>query len=166
MRLVQVCKVKAPPRQQSADFGGRPRSQAQRSHTMDGNLRFPAARGQRRITCRYEFHLDFALAQAEQRQQCLALAAAPFALEVYVEHPHGVCMALPRCSAATSFPSFLNFSRTLRAAIREMSHPRYPSRKPPRKIKVLKQVHGAANHIAARQLLFPASYIWRAASVV
>ena len=68
MRLVQVCKVKAPPRQQSADFGGRPRSQAQPSHTMDGNLRFPASRGQRRIACRYEFHLDFALAQAEQRQ--------------------------------------------------------------------------------------------------
>src|SRR5215472_2529846 len=106
------------------------------------------------------------LAQATQRQQRLALATAPFALQVDVQNSHERFTREVCRSAPMSFPSFLNFSHTARAAIREMSQPREPSRKPPRSRKVLTQVQGVASHIAARHLRFPATYIWRAASVV
>src|SRR5262249_29615527 len=68
-------------------------------------------------------------------------------------------------SAWINCPSFAYFFRTVRAAIREINAPRRPSRNPARSTKFWKKLHGAANHIAPRQLRRPAANICFAASV-
>src|SRR5204863_2576357 len=101
-------------------------------------------------------------AKSPYGQQCLTLPAAPFPLEVHIQDPHDECV--PACRPdSTSSPSFLNFNHVLRAAIREMTHPREPSRNPRCSAKLLNQFHGVASHIAARQLRFPAAHICCAA---
>src|SRR5256884_4064783 len=80
--------------------------------------------------------LQLPLAEAAQGVQRLALAAAPFALQVDIEDSHGASIVRPCRSVSMRSPSFLNFSHTPLAAIREMSQPREPSRTPPRSTKV------------------------------
>jgi hypothetical protein len=79
---------------------------------------------ERRITHTEQLRVMPKSAEPPDGQQCLALSATPFPLQIHVEHPHGVRTPLARRSASTSFPSFLNFSHVPRAAIRAMSHPR------------------------------------------
>src|SRR5215471_2582836 len=107
-----------------------------------------------------------ALPQAAQRQQRLALAAAPFALQVNEKQFHSAFITWLCRSASISFPSFWNFSHVLRADIREIIHPRRPSRNPRHITKLLNQFHGGASHIAARQLRFPSKKRYRASRVV
>ena len=91
---------------------------------MNRDPSFQHAIRERRIPGRQQLDLMPAFAQSTERQQRLALPAAPFPLQVSIEPPHGVRTRRARRSVSTSFPSFLNFSHVPRAAIREMSHPR------------------------------------------
>jgi hypothetical protein len=91
---------------------------------MNRDPRFRDAMPKRRISRRQQLNLMSALVQPTQRQPRLALPAPPFALQIYIQHPHGVFVPAARSSASTSFPSFLNFSQVPRAAIREISQPR------------------------------------------
>src|SRR5229473_2427257 len=103
---------------QAANLECGPGTQADTRNSMNRDPCFRGTIRKRRIPRRQQFDVMSALAQSTHRQQCLALATAPFPLQIHVKHSHGVRAPLARRSASTSFPSFLNFSHVPRAAIR------------------------------------------------
>lgn len=56
---------------------------------MNGYSGFPRARRERRIPRRQQFDFVTAFPQSKQCKQCLALPAAPFSIQVKVQHLHG-----------------------------------------------------------------------------
>src|SRR6266849_1974222 len=123
-------KLKSPRGNQTAHRPGSPTTQAESWNSMNCNPGFREALCKRRILRRQQFDFVSAFAQSNDRQQCLALTAAPFPLKVHVEHSHRELDPPVFRPALISSPSFLNFNHVLRAAILEMTQPREPSRKP------------------------------------
>ena len=80
MRLVDMDKIEAAARHECVDGRGGPGAQAKPRHFMHRNSFLQAAHRQGRIARRHHLGLKLAFPQATQRQQCLALAATPFAL--------------------------------------------------------------------------------------
>src|SRR6267142_3839283 len=81
---------------------------------MHGNLRLRGTFCEWGILCCQQSGVVSTVAKSSQGKQRLALPAAPFALQVHIQHFHS-CARFP--ALLTSCPSFLYFSRTERAAI-------------------------------------------------
>src|SRR5947207_12871999 len=90
MRLIEMYKLESPPGDQTAHGTSSPGAQAKLRSLMNRDPGFRDAIRKRRIPRRQQLDLMPALAQSTERQQCLALPAAPFPLQIPVKHPPGV----------------------------------------------------------------------------
>lgn len=102
---------------------------------MDRDASFASTMTESRAASRDQFRSVSALVQPFEQEQRLILATTPNGFEIDDQGNHEAPWVLGCCSASTSWPSFWNFRRTPRAAIRAMSAPRWPSRKPAPRMK-------------------------------
>src|SRR5207249_9356915 len=98
---------------------------------MDGDAGGLGAFGERGICGGDKFGLMAALEEAFEQEQSLILAAAPGDFKIDEQRLHEAASPRPLMLelAAMRRPSFGYLRRTERAAMCEMSAPRYPSRK-------------------------------------
>jgi hypothetical protein len=94
--LVQVHQFESAFLHQAMQCAGGPSPQAKPCYLVHGNPCFGGPNRQRGIASRQQLHLVPAFAQASQRQPRLALAAAPFALQVDIKRFHSrTCFPTP-----------------------------------------------------------------------